>query len=637
MAQTMAQTMAGLNLIQQALSIYDRDLFLVVSNRPFREMFDLPKALVTPGAPFADTIRFLASRGEYGPVDDVDELVRQRVQQARAFEPHYMERTRDNGRTIAVEGSPLPQGGWVTVYTDITRPRQQEQLLRARSEELSDQLIEYAEELSASNRQLAASNAALEEAKRQLTDSEARIRLTSEMMPAHIAHVDLDRLYTYSNRQLKTVMPGSSSDVLGHHIRDALGDQAYTAIQPNLDAAFNGKPSIFEFDHELSTRRIRVAFTPDGARRDINGVYILSMDVTEETQTRVALQQTHRREMAAHLTSGLAHDFSNLLTIILGMQSQLSRMTLPEKAGDLIEATLSAARRGGTLLGRIADMTSAREVTLEPTNLDALLTELKTLITPTLSENVSLRITNAVDQRALMLDSGMVQDSLLNLILNARDACGHSGEISVHAKTVKDTWVDLCVADTGTGFSDAALEHALEPFYTTKGGEGSGLGLSMVYNMTKLSGGRVTLANHGNGARVTLRLPLRQNLPPIKPGLVLLVEDSPDLRASVRDMLTQSGHTVIEAASASEARALINELPDITLVLSDITLEGSETGIDLCDQIAQQHPIIMMTSLATDHPLHQQAATRAPVLQKPFSATALNAALTAALQTEVHP
>lgn len=626
-AQTQAQTMAGLNLIQQALSIYDNDLLLVVANRPFREMFGLPKALVTPGAPFADTIHFLASRGEYGPVDDIEELVRLRVQQARAFEPHYMERTRDNGRTIAVEGSPLPQGGWVTVYTDITRTRQQEQLLRARSEELSDQLIEYAEELSASNRKLAATNAALEEAGRQLTDSEARIRLTSEMMPAHIAHVDLERHYTYSNRQLNAVMPGSSPDVLGRHIRDALGAQAYTAIQPNLDAAFAGKPSVFEFDHELSTRRIRVAFTPDGLGAEINGVYILSMDVTEETQNRVALQQTHRREMAAHLTSGLAHDFSNLLTIILGMQSQLSRMPLPEKAENLIEATLSAARRGGTLLGRIADMTSAREVSLGPTDLTHLLAELKTLISPTLPEEVTLRITNAVDIGPLLLDAGLVQDSLLNLILNARDACGPSGQISVHAKITKDTWVELCVADTGTGFSSAALKHALEPFYTTKGGEGSGLGLSMVYNMTKLAGGRVTLANHSHGARVTLRLPLRRSLPPIKPGLVLLVEDSPDLRASVRDMLIESGHSVIEAASVAEARALLAELPDISLVLTDITLEGTETGIDLADHIKGTLPLIMMTSLAKTHALHQQAASRTRVLQKPFSAPQLSAAL----------
>ena len=195
MHQTDEQTKAGLNLIAQALTIYDSDLRLAVCNAPFQNMFDLPDHLVTPGAAFEETIRHLADRGEYGEVEDIDLFVRERVEQAQAFQPHYMERTRANGRTISVEGSPLPQGGWVTVYTDITRTKQQEALLRARSDALSEQVIAHAEQLSASNRQLAAMITRLEETKRQLTESEARTRLTTEMMPAHIAHVDPSGLY----------------------------------------------------------------------------------------------------------------------------------------------------------------------------------------------------------------------------------------------------------------------------------------------------------------------------------------------------------------------------------------------------------------------------------------------------------
>ena len=214
-SDTSVMTMAGLNLIQQALSIYDSDLRLSVCNRRFQEMFDFPDWLVTPGASFEDTIRFQVTRGEYGPVDDIEEAIRARVDVARAFRSHYMERTRSNGQTISVEGSPLPQGGWVTVYTDITRTKQQEALLRARSEELSDQLLTYSEELSAANRQLQATITALEEAQRQLTESEARMRLTTEMMPAHIAHVGPDRRYTYSNRRLGAVIPGLRSGIVG--------------------------------------------------------------------------------------------------------------------------------------------------------------------------------------------------------------------------------------------------------------------------------------------------------------------------------------------------------------------------------------------------------------------------------------
>mgnify|MGYP003632305096 CR=1 FL=1 len=179
-----AMTAAGLNLIQQALSIYDSDLKLAVCNRRFVEMFDLPPELGQPGASFAETIRYLVTRGEYGEVDEVEQAVAARVQAARAFEPHYMERMRPGGRWISVEGAPLTQGGWVTVYTDITEVKLQEALLRARSAELSDQVLANAERLSQANRALAATNTALEEAKRELTEIEARTRLTTEMMPA---------------------------------------------------------------------------------------------------------------------------------------------------------------------------------------------------------------------------------------------------------------------------------------------------------------------------------------------------------------------------------------------------------------------------------------------------------------------
>ncbi|WP_299846912.1 PAS-domain containing protein [uncultured Roseovarius sp.] len=629
MADTNAMTMAGLNLIQQALSIYDSDLKLAVCNRRFQEMFDLPDYLVTPGAGFEDTIRYLAERGEHGNIDDIDAFIRIRVDQARAFEPHYMERPRANGQMISVEGSPLPQGGWVTVYTDITRTKRQEDLLRARSEELSDQLSGYSEELTATNRQLEATITALEEAKRQLTASEARTRLTTEMMPAHIAHVGPDRRYTYSNRRLSSVMPGSRSELIGLTVDEAMGSEAYQAIHTKLEDAFAGSPSVFEFTHQPSSRRIRAAFTPDGTQ----GVYILSMDITEEAQTRAALQQTRRRELAAQMTSGLAHDFSNLLTIILGMQSKLQRMNLPDDAEELITATLSAARRGGSLLNRIADMTGHREHAPTPTDLPVFLSDLEPLARSTLPVGVNFHVNNLAGEGAYLLDAGMLQDSLLNLVLNARDACGSTGTITLSVKTVKDTWLEFIVSDTGPGFSDPALARALEPFFTTKGGEGSGLGLGMVYDMTKLAGGRIDLGNTEHGARIALQLPLRPAGSAMPSGMILLVEDSPDLRLTIRDMLRDAGHAVVEAASVAEALALLPELPEISALLSDISLEGDQTGLDLMQNLPPNHcPAFLMTSLPADDPLHISALNLAPVLRKPFTAAQLSAFLSQGTQ-----
>ncbi|MCL7464174.1 PAS-domain containing protein [Phaeovulum sp. NW3] len=624
-------TQAGLNLIQQALSIFDSNLRLAVCNRQYQIMFDLPDALIRPGTSFEDTIRFLVQRGEYGPQDDPEAAVQLRVDQARAFVPHYMERTRTNGRTISVEGSPLPQGGWVTVYTDITEIKRQEALLRARSEELSGQVLDHAERLATANRSLAATNAALEEAKRELTAIEARTRQVTEMMPAHIAHMDRDLTYTFSNRRLPSVMPGAKTDIVGRHVYDALGKDTFDKIEPAFRRALDGEPRVLEITHDPSGRRIRIALTPDrGADGAVNGVYVLSTDVTRETQARAALAQTAKRELAAQLSSGLAHDFANLLTIILGLQGRLERMAdLPPEAGDLVRATLAAARRGGTLLDRIAAISGPRELRPQPVDLRTFLHDLAAMARPTLGAAVTLDISVAGLDRPILLDPGPLQDSLLNLILNARDAMApQGGRIRLAARAVRDTWAEISVCDTGPGFSPEALQRGLDPFFTTKGGEGSGLGLSMVYDQAKLAGGTVRLENTRTGARVTLRLPLRAARQAASPMLVLLVEDNDDIRTEVREMLRALGHNVIETSSAAEAESLAT-LPGIGMVLSDINLTGATSGVDLARALAGRVPAMgLMTSLPPGDGLRARAPC--PVLQKPFTETDLATFLAAA-------
>lgn len=621
--------MAGLNLIGQALSIYDSDLRLAVCNTPFQTMFDLPVALVTPGATFHDSITYLASRGEYGEVTDIEAFVAERIQQARAFQPHYMERTRANGRTISVEGSPLPGGGWVTVYTDISSTKAQEALLRARSDALSDQVLSHTEQLSQTNRELAALVTTLEETKRQLTASEARARLTTEMMPAHIAHVDAHGVYTYSNQRLTKIIPNRPSDILGRPIDEVLGKPIHAKILNALEQAFGGTAAVQEFTDDNSARRIRTAFTPDQS----GGVYILSTDITEETQTRAALHQSSRRALAAQITSGLAHDFSNLLTIILGLQSRLDRLpNLPKEAAALTNGTLAAARRGGTLLASIAQLTGQRGLRPTATDIPQMLQDLLTLARPTLPEGIQIKLVLS-DIGPVLLDRGMLQDALLNLVLNARDAMGAQGEIVLGVCLVHDIWIEFTVQDSGGGFSEAALEKGLEPFFTTKGAEGSGLGLPMVYDMAKLAGGDLQLANTSVGARVSLRLPYRAAVRATT-GIALLVEDRDELRALMRDMLMGMGHSVIEATSVDEATALLADLPDIALILSDIQLEGDSTGIDLAKRLGPQSPpLILMTSLPTDSPVYAQAQKHAPVLRKPFTAQDLSALVTPLQET----
>jgi signal transduction histidine kinase len=138
-----------------------------------------------------------------------------------------------------------------------------------------------------------------------------------------------DGVYTFTNRSLSTLLPDRDSDIVGLSFEEALGPVSNVCAR--CSTALAREASVLEFTEPASGRRIRTAFTPDqvGAGEPINGVYLLSTDVTEEAQARAALAQTHKRELAAQLTSGLAHDFANLLTIILGLQGRLRRWTCP--------------------------------------------------------------------------------------------------------------------------------------------------------------------------------------------------------------------------------------------------------------------------------------------------------------------
>ncbi len=606
-------TRSGLNLIQQAISIFDADLRLAVCNRPYQAMFGLPDELTRTGATFQDTIRYLVHRGEYGPQDDPEAAIRERVDQARTFQPHYMERKRADGRWISVEGAPLSQGGWIAVYTDITHIKRQEALLRARSEELSELVLENAERLSAANRALAATNAALEEAKRILTESEARTRHVTAMVPAHIAHMDRDYRYTFSNNQISMVFPGANRSIIGCQCETVLGAETFARIRPHLDRAIAGQPQVFEITHPPSGRRIRIALTPDQNGR---GVYILSTDVTAEVQAREALTHAAKRAVAAQMTSGLAHDFGNLLTIILGLQGRLARAGLPPEQAEDVQATLAAARRGVRLLDGISALTGRREHQPQPVGLRAMLDDLAAMTRPTLGAGVTLDTRIGDLPARVMLDPGVLQDVLLNLILNARDAMRGRGRIGVTVRPA-GRWLEIAVADTGPGFSDEALARATEPFFTTKGSQGTGLGLSMVYDQIKLAGGTLRLGNaEGGGAQVTIRLPLRA----ARPQLVLLVEDDDAIRAHIREMLTAQGHSVIEAGSLAEARGL-TDLAGLTMILSDLQL-GDGSGADLR---GRGLPLVLMTALPLGDP--RRSGLDCPVLTKPFGDTELAVAM----------
>src|SRR5690606_19941260 len=404
--------------------------------------------------------------------------------------------------------------------------------------------------------------------------------------------------------------------VIGSTVAEALGAETFATLQPWIDRALAGEAQVFEMTHRPSGHRVRIALTPD---RLGQGVYVLSTDVSAEVQAREALTHASKRSLAAGLTSGMAHDFGNLLTIILGLQGRLASMALPAEAAEDVKATLAAARRGASLLDRLAKISGPREIALQPVELRPLLNEVVTLARPSLHEGVTLVLAASLPDAPLLLDPDALQDSLLNLILNANAALDGPGQIDLTAQIGGD-WIEIAVTDTGPGFSDEALKRATEPFFSTKKEQGSGLGLSMVYDQTKLVDGVMRLENTATGARVSLRLPYR----PVTPQMILLVEDDDTIRADIRSQLTSLGHSVIEAGSLTEPRRT-TDLPRLTMILSDIHL-GDGLGRDLT---GAGLPIVLMSSVPPDDPLRRSISGR--VLTKPFTAARLAAALNGAI------
>ena len=621
-------TQAGLNLIKQAISIYDQDLRLVIANLQFQRMFDLPNALVEPGGSFEETLRTLAERGEYGELADVDGFLAEKVAQAKAFEPHYFERTRANATTISVEGSPLQSGGWVAVYSDITDLKTQEALLRSRSAGLSEELISRSEELARANRKLTATVTALEEAKHQLLASQARLNLTNSMIPAHIARVNRDGIYTYTNNKLNSIVPGRSNDIVGKHFVDALGQDVFDKISEGFAATMQGDAQVVEFEHKEAGRHNRVAFTPDiDENGDVVGAYLLSANVTEQVLARQALAHTRRRELAAQLTSGLAHDFGNLLTIILGEQARLSKLdNLPEEASQFLETIKSAARRGGDLIAGLGELDAQRTIKIRLTEFDNFVKKTTLLAKAAMSDGIELVVHNKVSASHLMMDAGFAQDALLNLVLNAIDAIEDAGKVTVTMSVDAANYLTFCVEDTGSGFSQDALSNALAPFFTSKSDRaGRGLGLSTTFDFARSSGGTVRLANRKTGgAQVSILIPYLPSEPVI-PGVVLLVEDNVDIRETVRSYLQRMGHAVVETDNVTEAKKLAL-VGDVTFVVTDLMLKNAETGFELAEHLQKSRsdlPVLIITGLPASDQRCKTAARNYPILHKPFEFGAL--------------
>jgi PAS domain S-box-containing protein len=340
-------------------------------------------------------------------------------------------------------------------------------------------------------------------------------------------------------------------------------------------------------------------------------------DVTAQRDAESRLHQVQKMDAVGQLTGGVAHDFNNLLTVIIGALD-LDPRGVPAEMRPSIDQALRAAERGAALTHRLLAFSRQQMLVGRSVDFNRLVGDMDELLRRTLGEHVEVELKLADDLWPALADSGQVENSLLNLAINARDAMPEGGKLTIetgnvhldedyagrNSEVVPGDYVMMAVTDTGAGMPQDVLAHVFEPFFTTKEvGKGTGLGLSMIYGFAKQSGGHVKIYSEvGHGTTVRLYLPRLSGVAavadptsvatPRKGGgeTILVVEDNPEVRRLVLRQLRDLGYEVIEAASGPQALKILDDGAAIDLLFTDVVMPGGMTGRQLVEAAKTRRP-----------------------------------------------
>lgn len=376
-------------------------------------------------------------------------------------------------------------------------------------------------------------------------------------------------------------------------------------------------------------------------------------DLTDRKRAEDALFRAQKMDAIGQLTGGMAHDFNNLLTIITGNLELLDMQLTDDGQRDLLREAQEAADLGAELTARL--LAFARRSVLEPEKVDlnALTAKMMGLLSRTLGGSIEIKTSLADDLWIAQVDPGQLENVLLNLAVNARDAMPRGGTLIVETSNEEmdaqfaalqeglepGDYVRISISDSGTGMSSETRQQAFEPFFTTKGpGKGTGLGLSMVYGFAKQSGGYVTIYSEMDlGTTINLYLPRQmsaasriddaaaRNAGALSRGqgqLILVVEDDPRVRRLSAQRLEILGYRTVTASDGHEALAILEQNEDITLVFTDLVMPGGLSGYELAEQVRQRtpHKKILLTSGYAEDLVHgsKLGEFRIRLLRKPY-------------------
>ena len=630
---------SALDSLSQGIAIFDADLRLQVWNSRFIELRALPPRLVHAGMSLRSLLRHFAERGELGK-GDPDMLVEANLPVPGQTDSRRFEREISNGRLVEVLETILPEGGMSLVYTDLTEQRRREHAL-----------LELAEERAFA-----------------LQESEARLKLIADEVPAGIAHIDQQMRFLFTNRRFAAAYGHSPADLVGLSTSDILHPRTLSESARFFEQARRGALVDFEMRVELPGgifKDVRTLLRPASpSSGEVIGFYLLSIDVTRRKATMSALMGAQKMDALGRMASGISHDFNNLLTIILG-----NIVPLAEKLGDgelvseYLAPAISAARRGSSLTQRLLTLARREQYAPEATNITGAVEEICTLLRSSMPRGLHISQESRGTVPEALVDRAQLEMALLNLAMNARDATGGTGHLSFNVDEYQlqpieaellhvpsGPYVRIRVADDGSGMTPDQTERIFEPFYTSKAaGAGSGLGLSMVYGFVKQSNGAISVESApGEGATFTILLPsveLRAepvfeepSEPPMRDEapdsanmpLVLLVDDDHDVRRTIRRRIASLGYPVIEAEDGDVALDLLSRIGFIGIVLSDINMPGSMDGVALSRCVRERFPqaAMILMSGRTEPAWHRDAAElKVEILGKPIPDDLLTQAL----------
>jgi PAS domain S-box-containing protein len=493
-----------------------------------------------------------------------------------------------------------------------------------------------------------------------LRESEDRFHAFMDNSPAVAFMKDEDGRFVYVNQLFERFFKLTRLQWLGKTDFDLWPEETARQLRDNdLAILAEDRPAeIFEvFPGPDGTPHQWLVFKfpvkDQAGRRFLGG---MAVNITERRHLEQQLRQAQKMEAIGKLAGGVAHDFNNIVTIITGYSDMLLSRIGPENSMRReLEQIKKAGDRAHSLTRQL--LAFSRRQMLQPKVLDlnAVVTNLEPMLQRLIGENIELVIELKPGLEQVKADPGQIEQVIMNLAINARDAMPQGGKLLLetdnveldeayarrHIPTQPGSYVRLAVSDTGCGMDAATQSRIFEPFFTTKEqGKGTGLGLSTVYGIVKQSGGYIWVySERGQGTTFKIYLPRvlapADSVPPVMhwsslpqgKETVLVVEDEPEVRWLVRDMLQHLGYNVLEARHGIEAQVLSIQHPGpIHLLITDVVMPQM-SGREIAEQLTSEHPetkVLYMSGYTDDAVVrHGVLAAHMAFLQKPFTPEAL--------------